>query len=627
MYLRTLAILPLMIFYLLFGSTLSYAVSEEEKTFLNMYFTEDELQVVSATRSLKSIARVAENMEVVTKADIELMNAHTVAEALYNVTGVEMLNFVGPGSQGLAQIHDSDYTRVAALFDGVPLQSSGNGVALGILPVQMIEKIEIIKGPASSTWGSSFGGVINIITKSVRPGDHIGGSLYSSGGEHNTSDLRAETYGRKGNVGVYLFGGTLNSEGLVNRHEFWHDNLFSKITIDTGEKSKIDLSFMYHKSDARQVDYLVWGTDAYDAYILEHIYGRAAFSAGLSPEVDLDISAWMFRQHDVVYENTVSSDQRLWDGFSNFNKYGLSGSVTWRTGAHTVVAGTDLLNGRLELSTLPDDKMTQRKYGLFINDTIKINSVSITPGLRYDNTNIGGDIISPSLGLTWIATKDLLVRLLVARGFHDPLLWYYFDSPTVGFVGNPGIKPEKIWSYQAGAETNVADIFKLKLTLFLHDIDNIITDKDLGGPTTVENGGRAKTIGGELELASNNYKGFTLKSGINYERRKLLDFSDVRSFDTSNLYGFNATLAYNGEKGLKAILKGHYMWWNEPAFWEAKYNGFVVDFNAAKEIFRSKSTTLEAFFTAHNIFNAFSYSDILSKNPRRWSEAGLRYRF
>jgi vitamin B12 transporter len=212
----------------IFISTVVYAaMSQEEKSFLRMYFTDKELQVISATRSLKAISRVAENVEVVTEEDIELMNAHTLSEVLFFVTGIESQDFVGPGAQGGAGIEGSDWTRVAVLLDGVPLQNENNGFAPGILPVQMIERIEIIKGPASSTWGSSFGGVINIITKSAGRGDHINGMAYASGGQHETSDLRAEFNGRRGAVGVYLFGGTMNSEkGLIKDHFFHHYNFF-----------------------------------------------------------------------------------------------------------------------------------------------------------------------------------------------------------------------------------------------------------------------------------------------------------------------------------------------------------------------------------------------------------------
>ena len=144
------------------------------------------MEIFSATRSLKSVATVAENVTVVTAEDIELMNAHTVAEALYNVTGIEMADYKGPGSGGTASIHGSGASRVTVMLDGVPLNTANNAFPLYRLPVQMIRRIEVIKGPASSTWGSSFGGVINVITKSAAGGEPAGGTVYASFGEKDT---------------------------------------------------------------------------------------------------------------------------------------------------------------------------------------------------------------------------------------------------------------------------------------------------------------------------------------------------------------------------------------------------------------------------------------------------------
>ncbi len=604
----------------------AFAISEEERTFLNMYFSEEELQVVSSTRSLKSISRVAENIEVVTREDIELMNAHTVAEALYFVTGIEISGFVGPGAQGLVGIHGSDYTRVAVLLDGVPLQNQNNGVASATLPVQMIEKIEIIKGPASSTWGSSFGGVINIITKSAGMSDHINGIAYASGGEHATSDIRAELNGRKGPIGVYLFGGAMNSSGLLDSHFFHHNNFFSKVTVDAAEKTKLDLTFFYHKDKSVQWDYLVLDYDAYDVYINESIYGRAALQTALSKDIDLNVSAWLFNNRTHYYENTVSTDDRIFDGDSSFDKYGFSGNLTWKTGIHTVVVGSDVLNGKWKDSTQPGEEFNQRKYAVFVNDTISFGALSITPGVRYDHSNLGGDIVSPSLGVTYLVSKDFLLRALVSRGFHDPTIPSFFDSP--GFIGNPGLKPEKVWSYQLGAEANIANVLSTKLTLFLHDIDDIIIQKDLGdGLLTVENAGKEKTIGGELEVTTKKYRGFSLKAGAHYESVKLDNFSDERTFDNTRRYGFNTSLSYDEGKGLKAVFKGHYLWWDLPSFWVAKYNGFVADFNIIKDVVKTNGFSLEAFFTAHNIFDASSYDNNQTMNPRRWVEAGIRGRF
>jgi outer membrane receptor for ferrienterochelin and colicin len=336
----------------------------------------------------------------------------------------------------------------------------------------------------------------------------------------------------------------------------------------------------------------------------------------------------MLLQPEKIYENTVSTDTRLWDVSDRFDKYGFSGSLTWRTGMHTLVAGTDLLNGRFKSDFFPEDVFEQRKYAFFTNDTISVDKLTITPGLRYDHTNLGDDVLSPSLGLTYLATKDLLLRAVVSRGFHDPSLANFIDNPNGGFIADEGLESEKIWSYQAGAEANLFDLLRAKLTLFYHDIDDILVDKDLGnGTISVVNGGKARTTGGEFEITTKKFWGLVLKSGFHYERIKRIDFSDIRLFDVQKIYDVNASLTYNEDKGLRAILKAHYLWWNYPKFWGAVYNGTVVDFNIIKDILKKKDSSLEVFFTGHNLLNGRSSDNDLTLNPNRWIEAGVRYSF
>ncbi len=92
---------------LLAFSSIAHAQAEEDKDFLLMYFKEEELVVESPTRGPKSITQVAENVTVVTADDIKLMNAHTLADVLNTVTGVQVFLTGGPGSSAVAYIQGS----------------------------------------------------------------------------------------------------------------------------------------------------------------------------------------------------------------------------------------------------------------------------------------------------------------------------------------------------------------------------------------------------------------------------------------------------------------------------------------------------------------------------------------
>ncbi|RQW82117.1 MAG: TonB-dependent receptor, partial [Geobacter sp.] len=189
-YKTTFFLLPAL--FVLALSLPAFAQSEREMTTLKMFYDEDDI-VVTPTRYPKSISRVAENMTVITAEDIKAINAHTLADVLYYVPGVSVQIFGGPGSAANVFIQGSRTRHILLLIDGVPQNNLTDVYPdVGAVPVQAIERVEIIKGPASSTWGSSLGGVINVITKSPDETRKFGGVISSSIGERNTGDYRGQ---------------------------------------------------------------------------------------------------------------------------------------------------------------------------------------------------------------------------------------------------------------------------------------------------------------------------------------------------------------------------------------------------------------------------------------------------
>jgi outer membrane cobalamin receptor len=125
------------------------AQSDEEMDILRMIYKDQDL--VTPTRSPKPISQVAENITVIDSDEIEAINAHTLSDVLLHVTGVQMDIQGGPGSITNARIQGSDQRHVRVIVDGVSLNNlSDNFADIGAFPVQRIERIEIIKGPASS---------------------------------------------------------------------------------------------------------------------------------------------------------------------------------------------------------------------------------------------------------------------------------------------------------------------------------------------------------------------------------------------------------------------------------------------------------------------------------------------
>ena len=583
-------------------------MSEQERKFLLMYFDEDELFVVSATRSLKSITRIAENVEVVSAEDIELMGAHNLADALKNVLGVQIQNQTGLSGLVMPHIQGSSFKHVAVFIDGIPYTNLSDNVAeLGGVPVQQIEKIEIIKGPASSAWGSSLGGVINIITKSPGTQDKANGTLSASYGERNTGDYRAEIYGKKERFGYYLYAGEVQTDGMVRGFDVHENHLFTKFSYDPSSATKLLFTTEYSKLNRGD------GLDGNDKFStrFEYLNSSLALNSSLNADINLNLLLWASKFNQDFYFN-----EETYKDFYD-SRYGASAKLTWRLGSHNMVFGSDYDDGDLKSNIISNGSHRLKKWAVYANDTIILDRLSITPGIRYDNIDPGGDMVSPTLGITYKLSNDILLRAYVARGFNAPPLSFTFgDVPEA----NPDLKPEKVWSYQIGAETTALKYLWLKLSAFRHEITDGIIRED-----KYENKEEVRRQGVEIQIKTVPVYNTVLYGGVSFINTKVLSEEvEVKGFPT---YTCDIGLKYNDNKSFRALLTGHYTWWNEEAGDNAKYSSMIFDLNMIKSLMKRKESTLEAFLTGHNIFNGSQYTVDYLPNAGRWVEGGIRYKF
>ncbi len=270
------------------------AQPEEEMDLLRLFYKENDL-VVSPTRYPKPISQVAENITVITAKDIENMNAHTVAEVLNRVSGILVTFNQDFGATSLTYVQSCKIKQVIVLLDGVIWNYLNSGSAeTNSIPVGIIKRIEIIKGPVSSVWGSSLGGVINIITKSAGNEEKPSGSISASYGKSNSLDYRFQVASKAGSVGYYLFAGHQKSDGLRDSRRFDNTSLYSKLNIPVSKSVNIGLTMGCSTPQIESGDFpSINITQTGDT---RTFFGTASLDALLNKDFSLNFSVYNFKQ-------------------------------------------------------------------------------------------------------------------------------------------------------------------------------------------------------------------------------------------------------------------------------------------------------------------------------------------
>lgn len=588
-------------------------------------FLESEQLVEAATGSPKPMSQVAENVTIITAAEIEAMNAHTLAEVLNRVNGLIVDgSYTDFGSRSSTLIQGSDYDHVLVLLDGVRWgYVSYDFPETNTIPVQIIQRIEVIKGPASSTWGSALGGVVNIITRDTGTAARPKGTLSGSYGEHATSDLRADLAGLAGPVGYYLYAGRQESDGIRDTRFFDSETFYGKLSLPLPSGMELKGSVGYSQPDYKYYYFPEWD----DEGVINDraFYANMDFTAPLSKALTLNLAA-----HHL--EDTFT-DNGQWistgDPYLKLEYEGKSTSASsrlvWTDDWQTLVLGAETEHREntdydlLAPYTAPD--IGEELWALFANDTIRWERLTITPGLRYDHLSVtDDDLLSPSLGLTYQLGEDTLLRGSVGHGFRKPYPTLIEGDPYFHII-NPNMESETIWSYQAGVETAKFSFARLKATLFDHQATDVwIHDPDTWAWV---NDGDYERQGLELEAQSKTFHNFSVNAGGMYLLLKPEQGED-NTLSTANLL-----LQYD-DTTWRFQLFGHYLWLDkglEGLAYDEEVGTFLWDAVAGYRFTAPAGVQGEVFVALHNLFAEEQYLNYYFPNAPRWIETGLRFKF
>ncbi|MFC1624112.1 TonB-dependent receptor plug domain-containing protein [Candidatus Omnitrophota bacterium] len=438
------------------------------------YATDLEKIVITASRIEQEHKLSTQNISIIDTEDIESSGITEITEILDLLPSVDILEYGSTGSSRSVHTRGASSSQVLTLIDGRPVNTPRDGVTdFNQIPLSNIERIEVLRGPASSIYGANaIGGVINIITKS---GEEKGRTeILNKFGSFNTK-LSSLTHGQRINDFDYFISyDYLASHGYRDNSDYLSNNVNTKFGYEFNADNHISLSSGYYNSETgtpgrisnidlndRQEAFKEYIDITYNGKLLEgqdivlklfHNSDRLEFIEAFNP---LDKDTHMTK----VYSMDSQVSQVLFDIF--------------RT-----AIGLNYQEHRLNSST--SDKHTYNLKGFYFESEVDFfNKSSLKFGARWDGYSSFGDKISPSLSFNlWLFDK-IKVHALAAKSFRAPsfndLYWPREDWGIWGGVeGNANLGPEKAVSYEAGLSGYFLKRFKTDLTFFRTNIDDLI---------------------------------------------------------------------------------------------------------------------------------------------------------
>ncbi len=457
-----------------------------------------DLRVTIATGTQQNTLQAPSVITVITQDDIKLTGASNLTQVLQAVPGVYIRhNYFG--FRPLIHMRGTHGRQTLLMVNGISMRDlvSSFGLFWKGLPVSIIERVEVIRGPASAVYGADAGsGVINVITKTASKiqGNEVGAQISSFNTqnawlqysrqwhryqmnmtanvyhtdahqpliESDTQTVLDQSLGTQSSLapGLGQYGyksadlrvsvskAHWQLQGDYRRQSDW------KTALDPATNAhddRININLHYQNNAFNEL----WGLDS-QINFRRLSYGTGdglqllppgAF-AGAYPDGVFDKRKLAESRYEIenraVYSGFDQHTLRLGLGFSFIDLYRVSQFVNSGTGpdGNPLPIGSSLV----ELSGSPFAYAQERTRSIwhgFIQDMWQISSdLELTSGMRYDHYSDFGDILTPRLALVWKSTKNLTSKLLYGEAFRPPSFLELYNLSSLK-IPNPNLKPEE----------------------------------------------------------------------------------------------------------------------------------------------------------------------------------------
>lgn len=533
-------------------------------------YTTLDTSVVSAAGYAQDTREAPASVSVITEKELATKPVTDLGSAIGDVPGVDISTDKMGASEISIRGFDTSYTLI--LVDGRKQNTSGSMVENGfdpgrvfMPPVGAIERIEVIRGPASTVWGSdAVGGVVNIITK--KHPDKFTGSISVERTQFDDDDSYGNRWGTSAYLGVPIKEDTLSlqlrakylgrdASGLKKPDatsgnpyathsptDGFAGNVGARLnmTLNSSNDVYIDGDYTRYKGGAMKTSkrgiqtYRWWnkynavighqgrydiGTlDSYFQYnALEQVKTRTSAGGGTGPWTEQTGSP-MKASRSYSFNTKLTSPL----------DFGANGNLMLSTG----LAGeyetfedntaTDQPSGKLELDQTILSAFAEGEY--FINE-----EWIATLGGRLHWSDVFGAHFSPRAYLVYKPMELISFKGGVANGYAPPAIKKLYDGAYSNgdpkAYGNPDLKPEESWSYELSTTLQVPSAFNLTLGVFWTDFKNQLDTEIINAndDTRDINHGKVRSKGVEVLLNTASFYGFRFSGGYTYTNAEIRD--------------------------------------------------------------------------------------------------------
>lgn len=435
--------------------------------------------VVTATKTEKEPQDVTQSVTVITADEIKKSGALTAAQAIERTVGVDLRDAGPVGAKTEISLRGSTAAQVLVLLDGRRMNSPQSGsFDFSTLPVPLeeIERIEIVRGASSALYGAdAVGGVINIITK--RP-QTLESFFTGEGGSHGYWRLGAGNAATVRNVFYSLSANKEKSGGYRVNSDYDASVANGKVGYLFSRDSSIELAANYIEKEIGAPGPIKMPTSTARQWN-RNAEGALTFKSRLTKDVDLRFVADAYRDK-LLYKSTGTDSRHITSG------------VNTEMQANWLAAPTSFLTNLLSIGTeIKADHLNSRDsgehstslWGVYVQDEISIGeSFILVLGSRYDSHSVYGNQFDPRASARYLLSKTgTIFRASAGRSFRAPtfndLYWPNSSETWFGITyvtkGNPALKPETAEEYELGIEQPIGKNV-LKLTGFNRNVKNLI---------------------------------------------------------------------------------------------------------------------------------------------------------